>query len=227
MKNNEMIKEWSIENLFRVQSELISEYLKKFIYPWEVLPKLSSTLLSLGEGLSPEEFDRISENIWISKGATVSEKASIFGPAIICSGAEIRPSAYLRGSVFVGVGAVVGNSSEIKNAILMDRVQVPHFSYVGDSILGYTSHLGGGVLVSNLKLDKSDVVIKHEGISLPTGLKKVGAFLGDGVEVGCQTVLNPGTIIGQGSVIYPLSMVRGYVPEKSIYKKAGEIVEKR
>ena len=195
-------------------------------YPWDLLPEISDFILALGPTLDPEKFEKKGENVWIAKSATVYPSAWITGPAIIDEEAEVRHSAFIRGNAIVGKGAVVGNSTELKNVILFDGVQVPHYNYVGDSVLGYKAHMGAGSITSNVKSDKSLVVI-HADPDIPTGRKKVGAMLGDRVEVGCGSVLNPGTVVGRDANIYPLSMVRGVVPENSIYKKAGEITEKR
>lgn len=196
-------------------------------YPWEVLAGIKEFILELGPTLPADEYNRIGEDIWIAKSAKVASTASISGPAIICRDAEIRHCAFIRGSAIVGEGAVVGNSTELKNVILFNKVQVPHYNYVGDSILGYKAHMGAGAITSNVKSDKSLVVVRAGDKKIETGLKKFGAVLGDFAEVGCNTVLNPGTVVGRSANIYPLSMVRGYVPEASIYKKAGEIVKKR
>lgn len=196
-------------------------------YPWEVLPCIGSFIVELGNTLSADEYDKIGENVWIAKSANVYPSALINGPAIIGKDAEVRHCAFIRGNAIVGEGAVVGNSTELKNVILFNKVQVPHYNYVGDSILGYKSHMGAGSITSNVKSDKTLVTIKVGDDVVETGLKKMGAILGDNVEVGCNSVLNPGTVVGKESNIYPLSMVRGYVPSKSIYKKQGDIVNKR
>ena len=196
-------------------------------YPWEVLPKIHDFILLLGAGLSGEEYEKKGEDIWIAKSAQVAPTASIHGPAIIGKNAEIRHCAFIRGNAIVGEGAVVGNSTELKNVILFNKVQVPHYNYVGDSILGYKSHMGAGSITSNVKSDKLLVKIHGEDGEIETGRKKVGAMLGDQVEVGCGSVLNPGTVIGRESNIYPLSSVRGCVSEKSIYKRLGEVAEKK
>ena len=196
-------------------------------YPWEVLPCIGDFIVELGNTLSPDEYDNVSENVWIAKTANVYPSALINGPAIIGKDAEVRHCAFIRGNAIVGEGAVVGNSTELKNVILFNKVQVPHYNYVGDSILGYKSHMGAGSITSNVKSDKTLVTIKVGDDVVETGLKKMGAVLGDNVEVGCNSVLNPGTVVGKESNIYPLSMVRGYVPSKSIYKKQGDIVNKR
>ena len=180
--------------------------------------------------LKPEagdkEFTQLSENIWVHKNAKVAQTACLNGPLIIDDGAEIRHCAFVRGSAIVGKGAVVGNSTELKNVVLFDKVQVPHYNYVGDSVLGYKSHMGAGSITSNVKSDKTLVTIKTDELTIETGLKKMGAVLGDNVEVGCNSVLNPGTVVGKNTNIYPLSMVRGFVKESSIYKKTGEVVSK-
>lgn len=195
-------------------------------YPWEALDGIKAYILSLGETLSEEEYTRIGEDVWVAKTARVAASASLNGPCIICADAEIRQGAFIRGSAIVGAGAVVGNSTELKNCILFDGVQVPHFNYVGDSILGYRSHMGAGAITSNVKSDKSLVKIRYGEECLETGRKKVGAMLGDLVEVGCNSVLNPGTVIGRETNVYPLSSVRGYVPASCIYKTAECVVKK-
>lgn len=196
-------------------------------FPWEALPRIKAFIISLGKTLDPEEYLSPSENVWIAKTASVAPTASVTGPAIICGCAEIRHCAFIRGSVIVGRGAVVGNSCELKNVILFDSVQVPHFNYVGDSILGYRSHMGAGAVTSNVKSDKSLVTVRDGERSIETGMKKLGAILGDTVEVGCNSVLNPGTVIGRNSNVYPLSSVRGVVPPDSIYKASGNVVPKK
>ncbi|MBQ1262326.1 MAG: UDP-N-acetylglucosamine pyrophosphorylase [Clostridia bacterium] len=195
-------------------------------YPWEALDGIKAYILSLGATLSEEEYTRIGEDVWVAKTARVAASASLNGPCIICADAEIRQGAFIRGSAIVGAGAVVGNSTELKNCILFDGVQVPHFNYVGDSILGYRSHMGAGAITSNVKSDKSLVKIRYGEECLETGRKKVGAMLGDLVEVGCNSVLNPGTVIGRETNVYPLSSVRGYVPASCIYKTAECVVKK-
>lgn len=195
-------------------------------YPWEALDGIKAYILSLGATLSEGEYTRIGEDVWVAKTARVAASASLNGPCIICADAEIRQGAFIRGSAIVGAGAVVGNSTELKNCILFDGVQVPHFNYVGDSILGYRSHMGAGAITSNVKSDKSLVKIRYGEECLETGRKKVGAMLGDLVEVGCNSVLNPGTVIGRETNVYPLSSVRGYVPASCIYKTAECVVKK-
>ena len=205
---------------------LAKELLESKTYPWEVLPCISEFIVKLGNTLSEEEYEKKGENVWIAKSAKVAPTAYINGPAIIGKDAEVRHCAFIRGNALVGEGAVVGNSTELKNVILFDKVQVPHYNYVGDSILGYKSHMGAGSITSNVKSDKKLVVVKAKETQIETGLKKFGAMLGDEVEVGCGTVLNPGSVVGKQSNIYPLSSVRGFVPAHSIYKKQGEVVEK-
>ena len=195
-------------------------------YPWEVLPKIKDFIISLGNSLPENIYEKRGENIWVAKSAKIAPTACLNGPLIVDEDAEIRHCAFVRGSAIVGKGAVVGNSTELKNVILFNKVQVPHYNYVGDSILGCKAHMGAGSITSNVKSDKTLVVVKGEGISIETGLKKMGAMLGDNVEVGCNSVLNPGTVIGRNSNIYPTSMVRGVIPANSIYKKSTEIVEK-
>ena len=222
--------EWQIlknEVLFEHMEETIAaEIFKDRTYPWEVLPEIGAFIQKLGKTLSEEEYEKRGEDIWVAKSAKVFPTAYIHGPAIIGKNAEIRLCAFIRGNAIVGEGAVVGNSTELKNVILFNKVQVPHYNYVGDSILGYKSHMGAGSITSNVKSDKSLVTIQAGEEKVKTGLKKMGAVLGDEVEVGCNSVLNPGTVVGKKSNIYPLSMVRGYIPPCSIYKKQGEIVEK-
>lgn len=205
---------------------MAKELLESRTYPWEVLPLISEFIVKLGSTLSEEEYEKKGENVWISKSAKVAPTAFINGPAIIGKDAEVRHCAFIRGNALVGEGAVVGNSTELKNVILFNKVQVPHYNYVGDSILGYKSHMGAGSITSNVKSDKKLVVVKGASGNIETGLKKFGAMLGDEVEVGCGSVLNPGTVIGSHSNIYPLSSVRGVVPAKSIYKNKNEVVEK-
>ena len=196
------------------------------VYPYEVLPCIGSYIIELGKTLNKDEYKQIDENIWVHVNAKVAKTACLNGPLIIDDGAQVRHCAFIRGNAIIGKNAVVGNSTELKNVILFDNVQVPHYNYVGDSILGFKSHMGAGSITSNVKSDKTLVTINVNGATMETGLKKMGAILGDNVEVGCNSVLNPGTIIGKETNIYPLSMVRGFVKEKSIYKKQGEVVEK-
>lgn len=205
---------------------LAKELLESKTYPWEVLPCISEFIVKLGNTLSEEEYEKKGENVWIAKSAKVAPTAYINGPAIIGKDAEVRHCAFIRGNALVGEGAVVGNSTELKNVILFNKVQVPHYNYVGDSVLGYKAHMGAGSITSNVKSDKKLVVVKGDGEELETGLKKFGAMLGDEVEVGCGSVLNPGTVVGPHSNIYPLSSVRGVVPADSIFKNSKEIVKK-
>lgn len=214
--------------LYDLTHTLAAPLLSECEFPWEALPKIKEFVIELGKTLSPDEYDNPAENVWIAKSATVAPSATVSAPCIIGKNTELRTGAFIRGSVIVGDGCVVGNSCELKNAILFDCVQVPHFNYIGDSILGYRSHTGAGAITSNVKSDKTLVNVKGEnGESIPTGLKKFGAMLGDYVEVGCNSVLNPGTVIGRNSNIYPLSSVRGTVPPNSIFKAQGNIVEKK
>ena len=221
------MEECKIKNLYNLNETIARKLLEKYEYPWEVLPEINDFIIELGNKLDENKYNKVGEDIWIAKNAKVAPTAYIHGPAIIGENAEIRHCAFIRGKAIVGEGAVVGNSTELKNVILFNKVQVPHYNYVGDSILGYKSHMGAGSITSNVKSDKKLVVIKNKEEQIETGLKKFGAMLGDEVEVGCGSVLNPGTVIGKHTNIYPLSSVRGVVPEKSIYKNQNEIVEKR
>ncbi len=215
-------------DLYDLSHTMASDHLKGFEYPWEALAGIKELIIELGTGLDPELYEKIGEDVWISKSAKVAPTAFIGGPCIIGHNTEVRHCAFIRGSALVGEGCVVGNSTELKNVILFDNVQVPHYNYVGDSILGYKSHMGAGSITSNVKSDKTLVVIKSQDKreAFPTERKKVGAMLGDFVEVGCGSVLNPGTVIGRESSVYPLSSVRGIVPEGSIYKADGNIVKR-
>lgn len=216
-----------IKNMYDLNETIAKDIFEGVTYPWEILPKISEFIVKLGETLSADEYDKVGDNVWIAKDAKVFDSAYINGPVIIDHGAEVRHCAFIRGNAIVGKNCVVGNSTELKNVILFNNVQVPHYNYVGDSILGYKSHMGAGSITSNVKSDKTNVTIMIGDDKIETGLKKMGAMLGNNVEVGCNSVLNPGTVIGQHTNVYPLSMVRGYVPPKSIYKKRGEVVEKR
>ena len=220
------MKEIMIKELYSLEHTLAKPLLEKYTYPWEALADIKDFIITLGETLPADEYDKVGENVWIAKSAKVAPTAYINGPAIIGKDTEVRHCAFIRGNALVGDGAVVGNSTELKNVILFDKVQVPHYNYVGDSILGYRAHMGAGSITSNVKSDKKNVVIKNGTDEIATNRKKVGAMLGDDVEVGCGSVLNPGTVVGKNSNIYPLSMVRGVVKANSIYKKQGEIVEK-
>ena len=215
-----------IVNLYNLDETIAKDLLLKFTYPWETLPHIKDYILEIGNTLPKEEYDKVGEDVWIHKTAKVYETAYIHGPAIICKDAEIRHCAFIRANAIVGEGAVVGNSTELKNVILFNKVQVPHYNYVGDSILGYKAHMGAGSIMSNVKSDKKLVVIKDGKEKIETGIKKIGAMLGDEVEIGCGSVLNPGTIVGKHTNIYPLSSVRGVISANSIYKNKNEIVEK-
>ncbi len=215
-----------ISNMYDLNHTIAAELFEGLTYPWEALPLIKDFILKLGETLDEEKFIRRGADIWIARSATIAPTACLNGPLIIDEKAEIRHCAFIRGAAIIGKGAVVGNSTEIKNDIIFDEVQVPHYNYVGDSILGFKSHMGAGSITSNVKSDKTLVVVKGEGEQIATGLKKFGAMLGDNVEVGCNSVLNPGSVIGANTNVYPLSMVRGVVPANSIYKNKNEIVTK-
>ena len=212
--------------LYDLSHTMAKELLESCEYPWLALPKIQEFVLALGKTLPADEYDCVGDDVWIAKSAKIAPSATVCGPAIIGKDTELRTGAFIRGSVIVGCGCVVGNSCELKNAILFDSVQVPHFNYVGDSILGYKSHTGAGAITSNVKSDKTLVTVKTESGVIETGLKKFGAMLGDFVEVGCNSVLNPGTVIGRNTNIYPLSSVRGTIPPDSIYKSSGNICKK-
>ena len=215
-----------IKNLYDLEQTIAKDIFEGLIYPWEVLPKIKDFIIELGKSLPKDIYEEKGENIWIAKNAKVAPTACLNGPLIIDEEAEIRHCAFVRGSAIVGKGAVVGNSTELKNVILFNKVQVPHYNYVGDSVLGYKAHMGAGSITSNVKSDKKLVVVKGEDIRIETGLKKFGAMLGDNVEVGCNSVLNPGTVVGRSSNIYPTSCVRGVVPANAIHKNNAEIVMK-
>lgn len=215
-----------IDELYDLSHTAAAELLQRAVYPWEVLRDIGSFIAWLGQRLSPKEYDRAGENIWIAKNAKISPSASVSGSVIICGGAQLRQGAFIRGNAIVGREAVVGNSTELKNCILFDNVQVPHFNYVGDSILGYRAHMGAGAVISNVKGDRSEPVIHCSDEEISTGLKKCGAFLGDFAEIGCGSVLNPGTVIGKSSQVYPLSSVRGCVPKNCIFKGERGIYQK-
>ena len=216
-----------ITDLYSLEHTLAADYLRGFTYPWEALKGISDLIVSLGNSLDPDEYDNPSENVWVHKTAKVFPSAYLGAPCIIGANTEVRHCAFIRGRALVGENCVVGNSVELKNVIIFDNVQTPHYNYVGDSILGYKSHMGAGSITSNVKSDKTNVVIKSADEQLETGIKKIGAMLGDCVEVGCNSVLNPGTVIGKNSNIYPTSCVRGVVPANSIYKTGGVIAAKR
>lgn len=212
--------------LFNLDETMAAGLFLQYDYPWEVLPHIKEQILALGAKLSMDEYDKIAEDVWVAKNVKLAPTASITGPAIIGKGSEIRHCAFIRGNAIVGENCVVGNSTELKNVILFNNVQVPHYNYVGDSILGYKSHMGAGSITSNVKSDKTLVTIRYGQSTIETGLKKMGAILGNYVEVGCNSVLNPGTVIGSNTNVYPLSSVRGFVKGGSIYKKKGEVVDK-
>ncbi len=215
-----------IKHLYNLSETIAAGLFQSLAYPWEALPKIGDFICALGKTLPEDTYEQRAENVWVAKNAKVAPTAYINGPAIIDEEAEVRHCAFIRGNAIVGKGAVVGNSTELKNVVLFNKVQVPHYNYVGDSVLGYKAHMGAGSITSNVKSDKTLVVVKDGKEEYPTGLKKFGAMLGDEVEVGCNSVLNPGTVIGRNSNIYPLSMVRGVVGERSIYKNKNEIVQK-
>lgn len=215
-----------VKDLYDLKETIAAQLFEGADYPWEVLPKIHDFIMELGGKLPEELYEKRGENIWVAKSASVAPTACLNGPLIIDENAEVRHCAYIRGSAIVGKGAVVGNSTELKNVVLFNKVQVPHYNYVGDSILGFKAHMGAGSITSNVKSDKTLVTVKGKETVIETGLKKMGAMLGDNVEVGCNSVLNPGTVIGRNSNIYPTSMVRGVVPADSIFKSKTEIVEK-
>ncbi len=216
-----------ISDLYDLKETIGAALFQGAEYPWEVLPGIHDFIIELGKSLPKELYEERGEHIWIARNAKVAPTACLNGPLIVDEEAEIRHCAFIRGSAIVGKGAVVGNSTELKNVILFNKVQVPHYNYVGDSVLGFKSHMGAGSITSNVKSDKTLVTVQGEGIRIETGLKKMGAMLGDNVEVGCNSVLNPGTVIGRNSNIYPTSMVRGVIPSNSIYKTRTEIAEKQ
>lgn len=228
MNQEELKVACQVKQLFQQLEETLAKpLLEQSEFPWEVLPYIHDYILQLGPTLSKEEYEEREEHVWIAKSAKVYPTATIAGPTVIGTDTEVRPGAFIRGNALVGAGCVIGNSTELKNVIIFNSVQVPHYNYVGDSILGYKSHMGAGSITSNVKADKTLVEVKAGEGKLSTGLKKFGAILGDHVEIGCNTVLNPGSVVGSHSNVYPVSMVRGYVPAGSIYKKQGEIVEKQ
>lgn len=221
-----MMKDFTIEKLLDLKETMAAELFEGKTYPWEVLPEIKDFILKLGKTLDPDEYEYREGDIWIAKSAKIAPTACINGPAIIGKDTEVRHCAFIRGNAIVGEDCVVGNSTELKNVVLFNCVQVPHYNYVGDAVLGYKSHMGAGSICSNVKSDKQLVVVKDGEEKIETGLKKFGGMLGDHVEVGCGSVLNPGTVIGRNSNIYPLSPVRGCVPADSIYKSRTEIVSK-
>ena len=217
---------YTINDLYSLEHTLAAAYLKGFTYPWEALGGIKEEIIRQGQSLDTVDYIEVSPQVWVHKTATIAPTAYLGAPCIIGANTEVRHCAFIRGSALVGAGCVVGNSVELKNVILFDGVQVPHFNYVGDSILGYMSHMGAGSITSNVKSDKGLVVVRDGEETIETGLKKMGAMLGDVVEVGCNSVLNPGTVVGRETNIYPLSSVRGVVPEKSIWKTGGVVVKK-
>lgn len=221
------MEQMKISNMYDLNETIAASLFDGKTYPWEVLADIGDFIKKLGPTLDPSEYELKGEDIWIHKTAKLWPTVSITGPCIICRDAEIRQCAFIRGKAIVGEGCVVGNSTELKNVVLFNKVQVPHYNYVGDSVLGYKSHMGAGAVTSNVKQDKKNVTIAFEGQKIETGLRKFGAMLADNVEVGCNSVLNPGTVVGRFSNIYPLSCVRGFVPADSIYKTGGVIVKKQ
>lgn len=221
------MEECKIINLYNLEETIAKEFLEKYTYPWEALEGIGAYIAELGKSLPKEEYNQMGENVWIHKSAKVYNSAYIGENCIIGEGAEIRHCSFIRKNAIIGKNAVVGNSTELKNTILFNNSQVPHYNYVGDSILGYKAHMGAGSIISNLKSDKTLITIKNGKEKIETGIRKIGAMLGDNVEVGCGSVLNPGTIIGKNTNIYPLSSVRGVIPKNSIYKNKNEIVNKK
>lgn len=220
------MSEIRIQDLYTLEETIAADLFQDKVYPWEVLPQIGEFINKLGSALDENIYEKRGENIWVAKSAKIAPTACLNGPLIIDEDAEIRHCAFVRGNAIVGKGAVVGNSTELKNVVLFNKVQVPHYNYVGDSILGYKAHMGAGSITSNVKSDKTLVTVKTKEECIETGLKKFGAMLGDNVEVGCNSVLNPGTVIGRESNIYPTSCVRGVVPSKCIHKNTGEIITK-
>lgn len=220
------MEQLQIQNLYDLTQTIAAPLFEGATYPWELLPKISAFIIELGNRLPEDKYEKRGENVWIAKSATVFPTAYINGPCIIDEEAEVRHCAFIRGNAIVGKGAVVGNSTELKNVILFNKVQVPHYNYVGDSVLGFKSHMGAGSITSNVKSDKTLVVVKNGEEKIETGLKKMGAMLGDHVEVGCNSVLNPGTVIGRNSNVYPTSCVRGVIPAGHIFKRPGDVVKK-
>ena len=219
--------EIEVKALFDLSHSMGGEFLAKFRYPYEALPELGAWIVAVGPQLSPDEYEKRGEQIWIHKSAKVAPSVSLTGPLIVCANAELRHCAYFRGNVLIGAGSVAGNSCEFKNSLLFDSVEAPHYNYVGDSILGYHAHMGAGSITSNIKSDRKNIVIRTDDGAIETGLRKIGAILGDYVEVGCGTVLNPGSIVGKNTMIYPLTSVRGTVPANTIVKRMDEMTEKQ
>lgn len=217
---------YTTKNLFDLENTIAKKYLEKYEYPWEALPEIKNFIYELIKELDKNEFKEIKENVWVHNSVNIAPSAFIEGPAIICKDSEIRHCAYIRGNAIIGEGCVIGNSCEVKNAIIFNKSQVPHFNYVGDSILGYHAHMGAGSIVSNLKSDGKNITVKDGEEKMETGLRKFGAIVGDNVEIGCNSVLNPGTVVGKNSNVYPLARVRGLVPSNSIYKDEDNVVKK-
>ena len=227
MKEGYFMQNIKISDMYTLDETIAKDIFEGVTYPWEVLPKIKDFIIELGNTLPSDKFEKRGEDVWVAKSAKVFDSAYLGGPCIIDEDAEIRQCAFIRGSAIVGKGAVVGNSTELKNVILFNKVQVPHYNYVGDSVLGYKSHMGAGSITSNVKSDKTLVVVKNDEEKIETGLKKFGAMLADNVEVGCNSVLNPGTVICTDTNIYPTSCVRGVIPPHSIYKDKGKVVVKQ
>lgn len=221
-----MKEKFDYSNFLDISQTIATDIFQDITYVWEAIPKIKEFILNIGKTLPKDEYNMVSENVWVSKYADISKTAHIEGPTIIQKNAQIRHCAFIRGSVIVGENSVVGNSTELKNCILFNNVQVPHFNYIGDSILGYKSHFGAGAITSNVKSDKSNISVNIDNTKIDTGLRKFGAIVGDYVEIGCNTVLNPGTIIGKNSTIYPLSMLRGVINENMIFKNNNDIIKK-
>ena len=219
--------EIEVKALFDLSHSMAGDFLAKFRYPYEALPELGAWIAAVGPQLSSDEYEKRGEQIWIHKSAKVAPSVSLTGPLIVCANAELRHCAYFRGNVLIGAGSVAGNSCEFKNSLLFDSVEAPHYNYVGDSILGYHAHMGAGSITSNIKSDRKNIVIRTDDGAIETGLRKIGAVLGDYVEVGCGTVLNPGSVVGKNTMIYPLTSVRGTVPANSIVKRMDEMTEKQ
>lgn len=225
----EEYNEMKISEMYDLSQTIAAELFEGKTYPWEVLPQIGDFIKKLGPTLDPNEYEngKYGDDVWVAKSAKIAPTASITGPCIIGKDTEVRQCAFIRGKAIIGEGCVVGNSCELKNAVLFNKVQTPHFNYIGDSVLGYKSHTGAGAVTSNVKQDKTPVTVNYKGTRVETGLKKFGAMLGDNVEVGCNSVLNPGTVVGRFSNVYPLSMVRGFVPARSILKTGGVVVSKK
>ncbi len=217
---------YKTEDLLDLNYTITKNYFKKHEYPWEIIPEIKNIVLEIGKNLDKNQYKEIKNNVWVHISASIDENVQIIGPAIIDENSSIKYCAYIRENVIIGKACVIGNSCEIKNAIIFDETQVPHFNYVGDSVMGYKSHMGAGAIISNLKSDQSNIIVKTEEEKIETNLRKFGAIIGDFVEVGCNSVLNPGTIIGRKTTIYPLSRVRGLVKEKCIYKEEDNVVQK-